>query len=143
MSKNSRKFAKEYLSNYNSRRKRMTCKDFKEEFPGREILAFVIEEYTHIYKFNSEYITYFMRKFLDEHLKFWSMVYFYDVSKIDINYNEDVTYFKDKARFLYVVAKHLDQTGKVCVLKRVVEVPDLKHLEGRRARVITLFEKKK
>lgn len=118
----------------------MTCGEFKEEFKNRVILAFVLDVTTKIYKFESKHITFFLRKFIDDYQPDWRRMYFYSVANLSTEITEDgkITKFEDKAEFLYVTAKHVDQKHSVCTLKRVYIIPDMRHLEGHRAKVLTL-----
>ncbi len=81
-----------------------------------------------------------MRKFIDEKIPYWRNIFFYELSNLNEEILEDgkITKFEDKARFLYVIAKRLDQKGEICVLKRVLLPPDLSKLEGTRAKLYTL-----
>lgn len=122
----------------------MTCSEFKMEYAGKTILAFVTEEITHLFKFEARFISFFMLRFLDKHLPFWRHIYFYEVDNINVELTEDgkISRFEDKAKFLYLWAKHTDQTTGRCVIKRTFLPPDMSLLEGKRAKVATLrFDK--
>lgn len=122
----------------------MTCSEFKMEFAGRVILAFVTDNVTHLFKFEARYITFFMKRFIDDKLPFWRHIYFYEVDNLNVELTEDgkISKFEDKAKFLYLLAKRLDQTRGVCVIRRTFLPPDLSRLEGKKAKVYTLrFEK--
>lgn len=122
----------------------MTCNEFKMEFAGRVILAFVTDDITHLFKFDSRYITFFMRKFIDDKIPYWRHIYFYEVENINVELTEDgrITKFEDKAKCLFLWAKRLDQSGGQCAIKRTFLPPDFKLLEGKKAKVYSLsFEK--
>ena len=120
--------------------KPMNCGDFKAVFNDRVILALVIEEHTYIYKFKTDFITYFVKTFLDYNLPLWKGAYFYDVGSPDgpESAEEDTGKLIEQARFLKLIARKEDQKGNVCVFRKAPVAPDTKRLEGRRSKVITL-----
>jgi hypothetical protein len=105
------------------------------------VLAFVVEKYTYLYKFKAQHITFFMRRYLEEKHRLWAVCYFYEVGLEEENVVDMGNYIKEKAEFLFVVARHLEQKMNQCVFRRVVSIPDMSPLEGKRARVIILGEK--
>lgn len=128
----------------------MNCKEFKEEFAGMQILAFVNDAYTNIYKFSSQLITYFMRHFIVERHPFYQHVFFYEcghdnspetIEKSMLLAEQQILHIKDKANFLYIFAKREDQKGPQCVFKKVIIPPDMSKLEGKRAKVFTIAAK--
>lgn len=125
--------------------KHMNCGDFKAVFSGRTILALVIEEHTFIYRFKTEFITYFLRTFLHFQMPLWKAVYFYDIGSADLpeSHETDGKKIIDKARFLKLIARCEDQTGGECVFKKAPMAPDTKKLEGKRSLVITIDGKLK
>ncbi len=118
----------------------MTCSEFKMQYAGRVILAFVTDEATHLFKFEARYITFFMKRFIDEKLPMWRHMYFYEVDNLNVEITENgkICKFEDKAKFLYLWAKRLDQSGGVCVIRSTFLPPDMSLLEGKRAKMFTL-----
>ncbi len=122
----------------------MTCGEFKMEFAGKVILAFVTDDKTQLFKFDARYITFFMRKFVDVEVPYWRHIYFYEVENINVELTVDgrISRFEDKAKCLFLWAKRLDQSGGACVIKSTFLPPDFKLLEGKKAKVFTLsFER--
>ena len=121
----------------------MTCKEFKIEFPDTLLLVFVMDRYTHLYKFNSEIITYFMKNFIDNEYPRWTRMFFYKIEDETKSLTEDgkVTKIKDKAKFLHYIAKADEQKAMKCIFKWVPNEPDLRTIEGKKAKVITLNAK--
>lgn len=117
----------------------MNCKEFKENFEGKIILTFLMEDFTFIYKFKCEHITFFMKKFLDRHHPKWKVAYFYDVGTYEGELSLDK--IKEQAKFLYLIARNTTQSAE-CVFKSVFAAPDFSHLEGKKAKVITLGKEK-
>lgn len=118
----------------------MNCNEFKMEFAGKVILAFVTDDTTHLFKFEARYVTFFLRKFIDDRMPYWRHIYFYEVANINVEITEDgkITKFEDKAKFLFLWAKRLEQTGGHCNIKRTFLPPDMSLLEGIKSKVITL-----
>lgn len=118
----------------------MKCSEFKDLHDNKIILAFVTDDVTHLFKFEAKYITFFMRKFLEAKLPYWRHVYFYEVANLNVEITKGgiITKFEDKAKFLFLWAKHTDQVGGVCVIKPTFLPPDMRLLEGRKAKVTTL-----
>lgn len=121
----------------------MNCKEFKKEFKDFILLAFVASNFTHIFKFDSEYITFFMRKFIDDNVAAWKTIYFYSIKSknIAITEKDRIYKFEEKADFLFVKAKHEDQIGNQCKFRRTITTPDTSNLEGKYAKVISLNPK--
>lgn len=118
----------------------MTCKDFKDIFQDKIILAFVMDEHTNLYKFNSKHITFFMRKFIDEYRPDWRTIFFYEIDSLNVDVLEQgvIKKFNEKARFIYLYAKRKDQMGGLCAIKSTYQLPDFTHLEGKKARAVNL-----
>ncbi len=118
----------------------MTCGDFKMEFHGKVILAFVTDDVTQLFKFESRYITFFLRRFIDDKMPYWRHMYFYEVDNINVEITKDgkISKFEDKAKFLFTWAKRLEQTGGSCCIRRTATVPNFSLLEGNKAKVLTL-----
>ncbi|MFP4528235.1 MAG: hypothetical protein ACLFQX_06770 [Candidatus Kapaibacterium sp.] len=107
------------------------------------VLAFAVEKFTFLYKFKARHITFFMRRFLETKHPMWTVCYFYEVGPEEVDMVDMGNYIKEKAEFLFVVARHLEQPVNKCSFRRVASIPDLSPLEGKRARVVTLTEKLK
>jgi len=118
----------------------MNCSEFKILFPNKIILAFATDETTQLFKFHTNHITFFMRKFIEDAMPYWRHIYFYEVDNLNVELTKDgrITKFEDKAKFLYLWAKHTDQVGNVCVIKQIFLPPDMRLLEGKKAKVCTL-----
>lgn len=121
----------------------MTCKEFKKKFPNTMLLVFVMDKFSHIYKVNSEFITFFMRTFITEHVPHWNRMYFYKLEDEKRLLTEDgkLTHIKDRAKFTHYIAKAEDQQAFLCSLKWVPSEPDIKILEGKKVKVISLNAK--
>ncbi len=119
----------------------MNCKEFKEEFKGRMLLAFIVEnDRTHILKLKTEYITYFMRHFIDEHYILWRIVFFYEISMQEMpeflgEINNLEMLIKEKAQYLYVMAKKEEQPERQCYFKKTTYAPNMKHMVGKKYRL--------
>lgn len=118
----------------------MNCKEFKQKFKGRIILAFVVDTHTHLYRFHCEYITEFMRRIINTSNPNWELAFFYTVESFEDN---DIERVKSKAQFLFCAAKSKDQRINECVFKEVIIPPNMTKLEGKRMRMITLRPDKK
>lgn len=121
----------------------MNCKEFKSEFVGKAILAFVASQFTHIYKFDSDIITFFMRRFVDEAVPAWHTIFFYSIKSknVKLTREEKLHKFEQKADFLNLKAKRDDQIGNQCVFRRTFITPDTSLLEGKKAKVTTISQK--
>lgn len=119
----------------------LNCTEFRKIYDGRQILAFVTDDrVTHIYKFSAKFVTFFMRNYIDDAVAYWRHIHFYEIADIHRDLVEDgkITKFEEKAVYLYLSAKRLDQAGGKCVFKKTLLPPDMRRLEGSRAKVITL-----
>ncbi len=121
----------------------MNCGEFRNAFPDRLILAFLVDDFTHIIKFKSELITYFMRKFAPEEFPGWRKIYFYSVKHEHDKIIEGgkITSFEEKATFLYLVASRKEQGGPKSVIRTVMRAPDMRLMEGKKAKVITIHSR--
>jgi hypothetical protein len=121
----------------------MTCKEFKDKFPDTMLLAFVMDRYTHLYKFNSDIITFFIRNFVDKKLPKWNKMFFYKIEDEKRLLTDDgrLTKIKDKAKFLHYIVRAEEQKVDKCFIKWVPNEPDLRVLEGKKVKVITLKAK--
>lgn len=126
----------------------MNCKEFKEKYKNKTLLAFVVvEETTHIIKLKTEFITYFMRYFLDEHFLLWRIVFFYEVFINESpDFDEEIEdigkLIRDRAEYMYLMAKKEEQPATQCYFKDTTYRPNTKHLEGKKHRLKELRMKK-
>ncbi|MBM2815798.1 MAG: hypothetical protein HW421_2560 [Ignavibacteria bacterium] len=120
----------------------MNCREFAEEFYGKTILAFVTSDTAaSVFRFRAESIFTFLKKYVGVQFPDWKIIYLYQLTD---SYSEDddtSTIFKNKAEFMYLVAKKIYQTEKLCVFKYVVIPPDMKNLTGKKLRIISLSPK--
>lgn len=121
----------------------MTCKEFKKEFPDTQLLVFVMDKFTHLFKVNSNFITYFMRSFADEHVPKWNRMFFYEIQYETKLLDDEgkFTRIKDKAKFLHYIARAEEQKATKCFLKWVPNEPDLTILENKHVKVTTIYAK--
>ncbi|MFP4368967.1 MAG: hypothetical protein ACOC2K_03335 [Bacteroidota bacterium] len=117
----------------------MNCGEFKRLFKDKTILAVVAERYTRFYKFESRHIYFFLKKFLEAKYPGWRVVYLYKIEENVGDEDEEVSsMIRDKADFLYLIAKRNEQKPNLCVIKEVLASPDLSHFEGKKTKVISI-----
>lgn len=121
----------------------MTCTEFKDTFKNKIIIAFVIDKYTNIFRFEVKYTTYFLRTFLAKNYPLWNVVYFYALKHSEGKLLEDgkLKKISDTADFLYSIARYEEQTPSVCKIKEVFVAPDMSRLEGKKTKITTLIVK--